>query len=93
MTPKQAIDIAAGSILTAGSAIPESHRWIARFTSEALRTAADLVGESWSEDYRARLTTGLENTLEALPGVKTRDARQLARGIGAAAEIFIGWMA
>ena len=92
VSPSDAIRVAAGGVLAAGVAIPESHRWIATATHHALVTAANAVGETWPA-MREQLAQDLAETIGALPEVSDRDARQVARGFVALAGIVIHWLA
>ena len=92
VSASDAIRVAAGGVLAAGVAIPESHRWISTVAHHALVATANAVGETWPA-MREQLAQDLAETIGALPEVSDRDARHVARGFVALAGIAINWMA
>ena len=92
VSASDAIRVAAGGVLAAGVAIPESHRWISTVAHHALVATANAVGETWPA-MREQLAQDLAETIGALPEVSDRDARHVARGFVALAGIVRGWLA
>lgn len=84
----------ATALLSAASFAKEGEfTWVLKATGEALNGAARVVEseEGWN-GLKADTRTALQNTFKVLPGVKEREAKDIAEGIVALVSVIRVWV-